>query len=72
MEITVARRDPEVFSGSAADGLMSARDRFEKMYILSALRKTDWNQSEAAKLLKVHRNTLHKKMTALGIVLPEG
>ncbi|MFV1956733.1 MAG: sigma-54-dependent transcriptional regulator [bacterium] len=72
MEITVARKDPEVFSGSAADGLMSARDRFEKMYILSALRKTDWNQSEAAKLLKVHRNTLHKKMTALGIVLPEG
>jgi len=69
MEITVARGDPEAFSES--DGLISARDRFERVYILSALRKTNWNQSEAARLLKVHRNTLYKKMTALGIALPE-
>ncbi|MEE8546580.1 MAG: sigma-54 dependent transcriptional regulator [bacterium] len=71
MEITVARGDPEASSGLVSDGLISARDRFERMYILSALRKTDWNQSEAARLLKVHRNTLYKKMTALGIALPE-
>ncbi len=71
MEITVARGDPEASSGSVSDGLISARDRFERMYIISALRKTDWNQSEAARLLKVHRNTLYKKMTALGISLPE-
>ncbi len=70
MEITVARGDPEASSGSVSDGLISARDRFERMYILSALRKTDWNQSEAARLLKVHRNTLYKKMMALGIALP--
>jgi len=71
MEITVARGDPEASSGLVSDGLISARDRFERMYILSALRKADWNQSEAARLLKVHRNTLYKKMTALGIALPE-
>ncbi len=71
MEITVARGGPEASSGSVSDGLISARARFERMYILTALRKTNWNQSEAARLLKVHRNTLYKKMTALGIALPE-
>ncbi len=71
MEITVAGKISEAGSGPVSDGLLSARDRFEKMYILSALRRAGWNQSEAAKLLKVHRNTLTKKISALGIIIPE-
>lgn len=50
-------------------GLIEARDRFEKMYILSALRKCRWKQSEAARVLRIHRNTLSKKMNAHGILL---
>ncbi len=48
-------------------GLLEARDRFEKMYILSALRNSGWNQSEAARALRIHRNTLIKKMTSYGL-----
>ena len=48
-------------------GLIEARDRFERLYILSTLRKVDWNQSEAARVLGVHRNTLIKKISSLGL-----
>jgi len=53
-------------------GLLEARDRFEKMYILSALRKSGWNQSEAARVLRIHRNTLIKKMASHGLVQRNG
>ncbi|MDF1537042.1 MAG: sigma-54 dependent transcriptional regulator [bacterium] len=48
-------------------GLHEARDRFEKMYILSTLRRAGWNQSEAARVLGIHRNTLLKKMAVLSL-----
>lgn len=53
-------------------GLLEARNRFEKMYILSALRKSGWNQSEAARILRIHRNTLIKKMTSHGLGTSQG
>jgi DNA-binding NtrC family response regulator len=49
------------------DGLLQARDNFEKQYILKALKKADWNQSEAARILRIHRNTLIQKMKSLQI-----
>lgn len=49
------------------DGLLQARDNFERKYILKALKKADWNQSEAARILKIHRNTLIQKMKSLQI-----
>ncbi len=51
-------------------GLIEARDRFERLYILSALRKVDWNQSEAARVLGILRNTLIKKISSLGLKAP--
>lgn len=44
-----------------------ARREFERQFILGILEKTNWNQSEAARLLGVHRNTLLYKMSLLGI-----
>ena len=48
-------------------GLLQARHSFELGYITQALRKCKWNQTEAAQLLKIHRNTLLQKMKALNI-----
>ncbi len=62
---------PEIENSDAikagSKGLIEARDRFEKMYILSTLRRAGWNQSEAARVLDIHRNTLIKKMAILGL-----
>jgi DNA-binding NtrC family response regulator len=49
------------------DGLLQARENFEKQYILKALKKAGWNQSEAARTLRIHRNTLIQKMKSLKI-----
>lgn len=49
------------------DGLLEARDHFERGYILEALEKAQWNQSEAARNLKIHRNTLIRKMKSFHI-----
>ena len=48
-------------------GLLQARHSFELSYIMQALRKCNWNQTEAARLLKIHRNTLIQKMKTLNI-----
>jgi len=48
-------------------GLLQARHSFELNYIMQALRKCNWNQTEAAQLLKIHRNTLIQKMKTLNI-----
>jgi DNA-binding NtrC family response regulator len=42
--------------------LDEALDEFEKKFIQSALTKTDGNQSKAALILGVHRNTLNRKI----------
>jgi DNA-binding NtrC family response regulator len=49
------------------DGLLQARGNFEKQYIIKALKKSNWNQSEAARILRIHRNTLIQKMKSLQI-----
>lgn len=60
-------------SGEAADekktaidlGLLQARQEFERQYILRALQRCRWNQTDTARLLKIHRNTLIQKMKIL-------
>jgi transcriptional regulator with PAS, ATPase and Fis domain len=49
------------------DGLLQARENFERQYILKALKKAEWNQSKAARILNIHRNTLIQKMKSLAI-----
>jgi len=46
-------------------GLISARQSFERLYILRALQNCRWNQTWAANMLGIHRNTLIQKMKAL-------
>jgi DNA-binding NtrC family response regulator len=42
--------------------LGEAVNEFEKKFILNALNKTGGNQTKAAKVLGVHRNTLNRKI----------
>ena len=46
----------------AALDLESAHDDFERQIVRRCLDRVDWNQSEAARLLGMHRNTLKVKM----------
>lgn len=50
-----------------AEDFREACREFERRYITTMLRKTNWNRSEAANLMKVHRNTLLLKMKGLDI-----
>jgi two-component system response regulator AtoC len=47
--------------------LREARNHFEKQYILNILEKVQWNQTEAARVLGLHRNTLLWKLQRLQI-----
>jgi DNA-binding NtrC family response regulator len=50
-------------------GLIKLREAFEKRVILNVLEASRWNQTEAAKILKINRNTLLQKAKQLGIML---
>jgi DNA-binding NtrC family response regulator len=52
-------------------GLIEARGSFERQYILQALKQCSWNQTEAARLLQIHRNTLIQKIKSLNIANTE-
>ncbi len=50
-------------------GLIEARQVFERSYIQRALRICNWNQAKTARMLNIHRNTLLQKLKSLNIHL---
>lgn len=46
-------------------------EELEKERILEVLYQNGWNQSKAAELLGIHRNTLRDKIRKLDIKLPD-
>ncbi len=44
-----------------------AQSEFEKLFLLRVLRETGGNLGRAAELMRVHRNTLSKKLRQHGI-----
>ncbi|KKK65077.1 hypothetical protein LCGC14_2977790, partial [marine sediment metagenome] len=52
---------------SIDNGLVKSCRAFERQYILHALQNCKWNQTQTARLLKIHRNTLIKKIKTLNI-----
>lgn len=58
--------EPETFRFEDK-GLKKAMDAFERHYILKYLKRCRWNQSEAARRMNIHRNTLVRRMRALNI-----
>ncbi len=47
--------------------LKEAREQFERQLILRALERSQWNRTQAARLLGMHRNSLKAKLEAWGI-----
>jgi len=46
-------------------------EEVEKQFIISILKKNDWNRLAAANELKIHKTTLFRKIKKLGIQLPD-
>ena len=42
---------------------------FKKQFVLTALRDTNWNESKAAPVLQMHRNTLRRTLRELNLDL---
>lgn len=69
--LDVMLRDMKGYREMTED-LKSLRERcmvYEKGEIIKALHNTKWSRKRAARLLKIHRNTLIQKMKKLGIPL---
>jgi DNA-binding NtrC family response regulator len=58
---------PESVEASEGISLKKARQQFERQFILRVLEKVRWNQTKAAKVMGIHRNTLILKMEELDI-----
>lgn len=66
LDIMVEMQDVAIPMDEIA-GLFEAREIFEKTYLLAVLEKTGWDYQKAARLLKIHRNTLIHRMRRLNI-----
>ncbi len=51
--------------------LRTARNNFEKKYILEILKSTDWAIGKASEIMGINRSNLFKKMKQFGIQKPE-
>jgi len=58
---------PNGTTSSSASTLHEARAQYEKEFILSKLKETNWNVSRAARLLGLERSYLYRKMKTYGI-----
>lgn len=65
-ESNVAIRMPQ-FCFECVTDLTVAKDRFERLYLEMALVACGCNQVRAAAALKIHRNTLSRRLQDLGI-----
>ena len=67
LEISILGGDVIEDIHKAGLSLREARGHFERQYILNILEKVQWNQTEAARVLGLHRNTLAWKLQRLQI-----
>ena len=53
----------------AGIGYAEAVHEFRKQFVLTALREVDWNETGAARALRIHRNALARTLRELNIDL---
>ena len=55
-----------------ADTFRSAKEEFEKEFLIQKLEEHDWNISRTAEAIEIERSNLHRKIKAYGIELNKG
>ena len=50
-----------------ADTFRTAKEEFEKLFLLQKLEENDWNISRTAEAIEIERSNLHRKIKAYGI-----
>ncbi len=58
-------------SSKPSAGPLPSLVEVERVHILKALKRTNWNKSAAAKVLSIDRNRLNRRLKTLGIDSPE-
>ncbi len=69
--ITLNEIPVEIYSSSQASHFALHNEKDENELILKALEATNYNKSQAARLLKIDRKTLYNKLKSYKIELPE-
>jgi two-component system response regulator HydG len=69
--ITLNEVPAEIYSQSQASHFALHNEKDENELILKALEATNYNKSQAARLLKIDRKTLYNKLKSYNIELPE-
>jgi transcriptional regulator with PAS, ATPase and Fis domain len=62
---------PEWLQASSIPAKAGNLNEIEKQFILSALKKNNWNRLATARQLGIHKTTLFRKIHKLGIPLPD-
>jgi PAS domain S-box-containing protein len=57
-------------AGGARKPGLSGLDQFEAAFLMSALRRNNWNRLETARQLGIHKTTLFRKIRSLGLRVP--
>ena len=69
IEILINSDHEPLESDYQKNGLIKVREEFEKKILLNVLEAVQGNQTEAAKILKINRNTFIQKARQFGILL---
>jgi two-component system nitrogen regulation response regulator NtrX len=56
----------------SADTYRSAKEEFEKEFLVQKLEENDWNISRTAEAIEIERSNLHRKIKSYGIELKKG
>lgn len=59
----------QVSIGLTANNFRTAKEEFEKEFLIQKLEENDWNISRTAEAVEIERSNLHRKIKAYGIVL---
>ena len=56
----------------SADTYRTAKEEFEKEFLVQKLGENDWNISRTAEAIEIERSNLHRKIKSYGIELKKG